>query len=381
MSGSSSDQAQPNRARAVVAHGHRPAQKRRTGFAVAKWLALGIAVPTLSFFVTVYAPSISHALQIPAQQLEKHVVALPSMSSRVVSLVTPNPVGPLPEGSANLVNPDAPLTVETFDHGSVPLTVVAGGTPGTRRSMVREGVGDFVKQAGATAGLNGTFFANASLSGTDNLLIGPSMSSMDAHLLSSPFDTKPQLTGRPMVLLSERRTVIVPFELGVTDKEDNLRSYLPEIKDAFLGGVWLVHNGIAANSAGVASFNVKDAMDPRRRAFFAVMPDGRPVLGATTYVGTSLQLASALQKAGVQEAVLLDSGFSTSLVFQDKILVTGHTAPGIPSRPVPQAIVLYGSPTAETAKLVSNMTPSVAQGLAPDVVATRTRRRHHHTLS
>lgn len=74
------------------------------------------------------------------------------------------------------------------------------------------------------------------------------------------------------------------------------------------------------------------------------MPDGRLALGATTYVATSAELARALSAEGVQEAVLLDSGFSTSLVYGRKILVTGHTSPGIPSRPVPHALILFGKP-------------------------------------
>ena len=74
------------------------------------------------------------------------------------------------------------------------------------------------------------------------------------------------------------------------------------------------------------------------------MPDGRLVLGATTYVATSAQLACALPAANVRKAVLLDSGFSTSLVYGRKILVTGHTSRGIPSRPVPHALVLFGKP-------------------------------------
>jgi hypothetical protein len=45
----------------------------------------------------------------------------------------------------------------------------------------------------------------------------------------------------------------------------------------------------------------------------------------------------------VQEAVLLDSGFSTSLVYDKKIIVTGHTATNLPSRPVPHAIVVTGT--------------------------------------
>ncbi|MFS8907337.1 polysaccharide deacetylase, partial [Synechococcus sp. OH2] len=38
---------------------------------------------------------------------------------------------------------------------------------------------------------------------------------------------------------------------------------------------------------------------------------------------------------------LLDSGFSTSLVYQGEILATGHAGPNQPSRPVPHAILLY----------------------------------------
>ena len=92
----------------------------------------------------------------------------------------------------------------------------------------------------------------------------------------------------------------------------------------------------------LAAFHVRDAEDQRRRAFFCLLPDGRPVLGATTYVTPSAELARALQAAGVREAVLLDSGFSTSLVYGKDILVTGHTSPGLPSRPVPHALVLFG---------------------------------------
>ena len=119
---------------------------------------------------------------------------------------------------------------------------------------------------------------------------------------------------------------------------------LPGLTDAFLGGVWLVHNGVAADAARLDAFHIRDAEDPRRRAFFCLLPDGRPALGATTYVTPSADLARALQAEGVREAVLLDSGFSTSLVYGKEILVTGHTSPGLPSRPVPHALVLFGKP-------------------------------------
>jgi len=98
----------------------------------------------------------------------------------------------------------------------------------------------------------------------------------------------------------------------------------------------------------LAAFKLKDAEDPRRRAFFAIMPDGRPVVGATDGSLTSRHLAEDLADVGVQEAVLLDSGFSASLVFQNTILVTGHSSKNVPSRPVPQALLLYGPPDPST---------------------------------
>jgi hypothetical protein len=142
------------------------------------------------------------------------------------------------------------------------------------------------------------------------------------------------------------------------DDDPSLRELLTSVSDIFLGGVWLVHNGAAADGARIASYHVHDANDFRRRAFFCVMPDGRPALGATTCVASSRQLARALAAYGIREAVLLDSGFSTSLVCGDKILVTGHTAPGIPSRPVPHSLLLFGN--VETAVSPSDTASSPA---------------------
>ena len=53
--------------------------------------------------------------------------------------------------------------------------MVSGGVAGTRRVAQREGVAEFVAASGAEAGVNGTFFADASLRGEDNTLIGPSL--------------------------------------------------------------------------------------------------------------------------------------------------------------------------------------------------------------
>ncbi len=244
----------------------------------------------------------------------------------------------------DLVNPNAPLLVIQERKSGVPFILIEGGVPQTRRSAFRCGVGRMVQDAGAQAGLNGTFFVDASVAGTDNVLIGPSLCGNETKAVFNPEDHTALLVGRPLVLLSKTQTRLVPYQPSLMGTQPDLESWLPGLTDAFLGGVWLVHNGVAADRAQISQFKVHDAEDPRRRAFFCLLPDGRPALGATTYVTPSANLALALQAMGVHEAVLLDSGFSTSLVYGKKILVTGHTSPGIPSRPVPHALVLFGKP-------------------------------------
>ena len=255
--------------------------------------------------------------------------------------------------TADLSNPGFPIKIERSEINHISLVMIEGGTAGTRRSPVRVGVRDIVNEFGAAAGLNGTFFADATLSGTDNKLIGPSLCGNEQQATLGPFDKRPQLTGRPLVLMAANRTRIVPYDPATMDSDSALRAALPGVTDAFVGGVWLVHNGTAVTDEQMAAYNVKDANDPRRRAFFAIMPDGRPVLGATDCSTPSLDLAAALQSAGVREAVLLDSGFSTSLVYGDQILVSGHSTRRIPSRPIPHALVLFD----HTSQLAARRTP------------------------
>ena len=251
-----------------------------------------------------------------------------------------------------LANPQSPLLVMHARRNGVPFILIEGGVPQTRRSPLRAGVPQIVAQARAQAGLNGTFFVNASLRGTDNALIGPSLCGNEASAVFNPADRNALLAGRPLVLLSPAQTRLVPYDPPAMGSQKELESWLPGLTDAFLGGVWLVHDGVAADRERIDDYHVRDAEDQRRRAFFCLLPDGRPALGATTYVTPSADLALALSEIGVREAVLLDSGFSTSLVYGGKILVTGHTSPGIPSRPVPHALVLFGKPAPHTPRVV-----------------------------
>ncbi|MCA1597354.1 MAG: hypothetical protein LC772_13160, partial [Chloroflexi bacterium] len=54
-------------------------------------------------------------------------------------------------------------------------------------------------------------------------------------------------------------------------------------------------------------------------------------------------LAESAEQMRIQEAFLLDSGFSTSLIWQNRVLVSGHSRKDVPSRPVPHALFLMGS--------------------------------------
>ena len=263
------------------------------------------------------------------------------------------PAGPRDaELGTDLPNPQSPIQIIQAREAGVPFILIEGGVPQTRRSAFRCGVGEMVREAGAQAGLNGTFFVDASVAGTDNILIGPSLCGNETKAVFNPDDRTNLLIGRPLVLLSKTQTRLVPYQPSQMGTQRDLEAWLPGLTDAFLGGVWLVHNGAAAGRPEIDRYQVHDAEDPRRRAFFCLLPDGRPAIGATTYVTPSANLARALQALGVHEAVLLDSGFSTSLVYGKKILVTGHTSPGIPSRPVPHALVLFGKPASSIPRSV-----------------------------
>lgn len=319
-----------------VSNFHRGKRKRVTALGFGVTFLLGATAWAAAFFVAAPPPAESIS-SVPHPRLLK---PLPLLDPREVQ-----------EG-ADLPNPQSPLLVIHDRKERVPFVLIEGGVAQTRRAALRCGVNEFVQKAGAQAGINGTFFSDASLRGTDHVLVGPSLCGNEAQAVFNRTDNVAALTGRPLVLLSPGRTRILPYNPKTMTTQSSLAFRLPGLTDAFLGGVWLVHNSVAADKAHLNAFHVRDAEDPRRRAFFCLLPDGSPALGATTYVAPSADLARALQAEGVREAVLLDSGFSTSLVYGKKILVTGHTAPGIPSRPVPHALVLFGKPDPSVRKAV-----------------------------
>jgi biofilm PGA synthesis lipoprotein PgaB len=107
------------------------------------------------------------------------------------------------------------------------------------------------------------------------------------------------------------------------------------------------------------------------------------------------KLAQAAAAAGAKEAVLLDSGFSTSLCYNGKVVVSGHTSSGLVSRAVPHAIIVTGAlepptdPEVLTAfnqadsMIVPPGAPGSETGPAPNKTThrRRKRRKRHHSSS
>jgi biofilm PGA synthesis lipoprotein PgaB len=239
---------------------------------------------------------------------------------------------------------ESPVRLEVTEYAGIPIGIVRGGIPSSRRAAVRESVGNFVRETGGVAGINGTFFADARLIGTGCTLIGPSQTTQDTEF--QPETDAYRLTrigNRPIVIWGPKQIAIFPFQPGSMNAPDVFKAYMPDYTDMFLAGAWIVHNGVARTEEELRPCAAGDFQDTRRRAFFGITAKGEVVLGATLTVVSTTKMGEAAAAAGVQEAVLLDSGFSTSLVYDKKIIVTGHTDRNLPSRPVPHAIVVTGT--------------------------------------
>lgn len=234
------------------------------------------------------------------------------------------------------------VTCETGTFAGMRLALVKGGKPVSNLADGRKSVSDFVTDLHGIAGVNGTFFSMAAIKSDDNGLVGPSMPEGRSFAPDGEQDRLIKLVNRPMVLWNDKKMTFVSFSPENMNRELPFRAYMPDMTDAFLAGAWIVHDGKPRSYEQMRPYASQDIQDFRRRVFFGLMADGSIITGASRGSVTTEQLAVAVAEAGAKEAVLLDSGFSTSLVYDGKILASGHSTPETPSRPVPHAIVLLG---------------------------------------
>lgn len=267
------------------------------------------------------------------------------------------------------------VTFLDSDFDGVKMVVVKGGVPKTVLAAGRESVGQFVREANAVAGINGTFFVMAGVQDIDNRLIGPSQTPGGYFRPDDDPTRTLKLVNRPVLVWNGKEVSILPFRPQSMNEESFFRNYFPDYTDLFLAGCWIVHDGIARTKEQMTPFASKDIMDFRRRAFLGFTSDGVLIAGASKSSVTTEQLARGARAAGAQEAVLLDSGFSTSLIFDGKVLASGHSSDSNPSRPVPHAIVISGTkdPSVDTSKLIED-DGSQGQGSNPEGHRRRRRR-------
>ena len=280
---------------------------------------------------------------------------------------------------------NAPITLTSGEFDGISLVFVSGGVPVSVRDPDggRKSVGTYVEKHSGMAGMNGTFFVNAALRGTDNAMIGPFKSQNEGvFFVDRDARRLDKLIGRPLIAWNETKISVAPFSSEALNSEDGVRQLLPEFTDCFLAGAWIVHNGEARSRSEISTAAAGDFNDPRKRAFFGWKSDGTLVYGATQNVITTSAMARGAAAAGLQEAFLMDSGFSTSIVFNGKILATGHSSESLPSREVPHALVIkgeLGQPIDVESKKVfdeaKSSTEIASDTSGEEVVKTKKRRR------
>ncbi len=261
------------------------------------------------------------------------VLQAPALPIPAVSLP---PVSPL---DVSPFHQNVPVQLRQLSLGRSRVALLVGGLPVSRHVLWRSSVGQFVRSAGAVAGVNGTFFKDAAIASNDSNMLGPMLTAGGEFLSETDPAQLKKIGGRPLVAWSHDQFLVTAFDPGTMNRRAAVQAMLPGVTDAFLAGGWLVHGGQALSLEEMMVHAPKDAQEVRPRVFFGVTKGGLSIAGATITPVSSVRLAQIAQEAGAQEAVLMDSGYSTSLIYGSRVLAVGHKTRTVPSRPVPHAIV------------------------------------------
>ena len=166
-------------------------------------------------------------------------------------------------------------------------------------------------------------------------MIGPVLSQSTGEFIPGDRGDLDKLKARPLVLMSPEEVKFLSFEPDKHNTLAGIQDEMPEVTDAFVGAGWLVRE---QEPQSAASFKNLFAYEEHRfRAFWGINMAGQPVVGATHAQIDSVGLGELLLKAGFHNAVMLDSGASTSLVYRGESLI------GFESRTVPHAVALLPS--------------------------------------
>lgn len=240
------------------------------------------------------------------------------------------PTAPAPASAVTSFDFSAPVQATEATFEGVRLALISGGRPVTIHANSRYQVPEILTGTNAIAAVDGGFFSLEFLD--SNVMIGPVLSQNNHRFIPGNPSENPRLNGRPLVLIAPAEVKFIPFDAAQHNTLNGLHQSLPGVTDAFVAAAWLVKDGQAQPAENFG--NLFDFDASRHRAFWGINQAGQPVVGVSHSKVDSLSLARFLAEAGLRDAVMVDSGASTSLAFQGESLVE-YTP-----RPVPHVVAL-----------------------------------------
>lgn len=273
----------------------------------------------------------------------ENLLALKRFGQSSLEMVIPQATGgpPLPRWVSGF-DFSAPVKKTNVVIQDTSFIFITGGQPTTVHAQKRGQVHEILKDSEAIAGVDGGFFSLESLD--SNTMIGPVLGRNHNQFIPGNPGENIKLSGRPLVLISPSSVLFTPFSPEKHNTLPGIQAELPDVKDAFVAAAWLVKEG---SPQPLKRFgNLYDVTEARHRAFWGINQSGQPQIGVSETPIGSVELGQALARAGYWEAVMLDSGASTSISFQGDSLV------GYIPRPVPHVVGLV-PPKAQAACLLA----------------------------
>ncbi len=245
---------------------------------------------------------------------------------------------PLPTMSLGF-NFGAPIQAMTTTIDNTPFTFITGGKPITIHAKTRAQVPEIIAGTEAIAAVDGGFFSLEKLDSND--MLGPILSRTEGQFIPGKRGEIPFLKDRPLVLISDNGVRFAPFDPAKHNTLESMQAEMPDVTDAFVAAGWLVEDGVPQP---IERFGrLYSVNEERHRAFWGISQAGQPVIGVAKEPIGSVDLGKALAKAGFRNAVMLDSGASTSLAYKGESMV-GYTP-----RPVPHVVGLVPTTAAVAA--------------------------------
>ena len=235
--------------------------------------------------------------------------------------------------SMDRFNFKTPIEKREYVVDDTKIVLISGGKPQTIHADSRYQVPEIIQDTEAIAAVDGAFFNLKYLD--SNTMIGPVLSRNNGFVPGNESEN-PLLDTRPLALISDRWIKFVPFSHESHNTLAGIQQAVPEgnpVTDAFVGAAWLVKGDRPQPAESFGTLFDYDAY--RHRAFWGINHAGQPVIGVTKSPIDSVGLGKVLHKLGFRDAIMLDSGASTSLAYEGESLV-GYTP-----RPVPHVVALF----------------------------------------